>query len=188
MSKSMPKTAVANHRQSPFHGAVTDDDLPLFGASLAASRWQAERARADYGSRREEVTAGLYALRQRLTAKLASLDGSIVGLDALVEKLDEKPSYGSTISRCLNRAEENRRAQIDWDAPFLLDPTLAIELVEGIAALAGLAVTVAPEDVPDPAEVERAAVDVLRDLRRAGLNADEMVARKLGRKAGTVRL
>jgi hypothetical protein len=193
MSKSLPKEAVAVHWQSPGHESASDPALPLFSSTIAAKRWRTERLRADYNSRREEVTDGLYLLLQRCVSKLRGheVEGEAVatGIDALVEKIDEKPSYGSNISRCLNRSEENRRAQFDWAAPILLDEKLRIELVEGMASLCGLTITVhADEPPPDEDATARAALDVLRDMQRAGMNTGEMLNRKLGRKPGTVKL
>lgn len=120
-SRTLPEAPLASHRQSPLHEVASDSDMPLFRSSLEGRRWEREREIAAYGSRREQVTSGIYELRQRITAKLVGFDPSTKGLDALAERLDEKPSYTGTLSRCLNRAEENRRYQVDWDAPVILD-------------------------------------------------------------------
>ncbi len=185
--RTLPDPAVAIHRQSLCQESASDD-APLFSSSLTARRWQAERARAEYQSRRQEATDRLYELRRGLAAKLVGLDGSAKGLDAMAELLDEKPSYTGTLSRCLNRAEESRRYQIDWDAPVLLDRQLGEHLLHGLAAIMGVEITIAEEVTVSDDDVNKASREVLRDLERVGIDARAMLNRKLGVKPGTVKL
>lgn len=167
MSRKMAPTTMTSPRQVPCRGVAKGQTGELF---------------SDEQMRREANVPRVYEVQEAAVAKVG-------GPDAFVALLDEKPSYLSTVSKCLNRADDSRRFPVDWHAALLLDREAATEIIHGYAAIAGLQAVVSEEQGDAPAEEKgAAAVDVLRDLERAGINTRDLLTRKLGRKPGSVRL
>jgi hypothetical protein len=171
VSRSMPRTVsappLASEWQPRSRSVATGGQVPLF---------------SDEQVRREHNVSRVYSVREEAVAKAG-------GADAVVALLNERPSYLATFSKCLNRSEDNRRFPIDWDAALLLDPEPATVLIHGYAAIAGLQAVISEREEDAPAEEKGvAAVEVLRDLERAGINTRDLLTRKLGRKPGSVRL
>ena len=149
------------------------------GQSVAAG--QTGLLFSDAGVRREHITSGVYRVRENAVAAAG-------GADRLVAMLDREPSYLATVSKCLNRTAGDRHFPIDWDAALLLEREPAAALIHGYAELAGVEVVIKERVDVAPEDMGKAALDVLRELGRIGINTGELLNRKLGVKPGTVKL
>jgi hypothetical protein len=112
------------------------------------------------------------------------------GQDWLCARLDQRPSYQGTISKCLNRVEENgqRKFPADWLVAIAEEPEAAAVLIHALAEVAHVDVQVSARIEVDPTEQGKAAIEALRDLQRAGVAVGDALNRKLGVRPGTVRL
>jgi hypothetical protein len=172
-------------RKEVTEGALTSEWQPR-GQQVAkgqnyALAFDSQVRKKEVQIKRECVVNGLYSLREKAFA----LAG---GADAVCEALDEKPSYLSTISKCINRSAAERMYPIDWDSALLLQPEAATELIHGYAALAEMEALVRPvKEEVDRNELKEAALEVLKELATT-TKAEEMLNRKLGKRPGTVKL
>lgn len=126
----------------------------------------------DADTHRAELTTGVYSVMREAVA----VSG---GADALRARLDERESYLATISKCLNRVSDDRRAPVDWIAALLMDPDGARTLIAGLCRLAGLDAPTAKRAVSDD-EAARAALAVARDLGPMRDAFRRLVAAQLG--------
>lgn len=165
--RSVPKVTPASPRQV----GIREVSAPQLSLSF------------DADLRRDETLSAVYEVMRRAV-------GAFGGADALRAALNERESYIATISKALNRVDDNgqRKAPIDWLAPLLLDPGAAYELISGMCRLAGYEPPVEQREV-DEQSVAGAALRLLRespDWHRDGVRAQ--LARMLGVAPGRVPL